>query len=275
MGTANICWKISQLTGLIQAWGLLVLYRFVTMYVYVNWAVECWALWGDPKRDVCRTLCYTQWAMYGSQTRATTQELSWQAEADPCTIGVTHTAHWSCTPCAQQERWLNHFHHYTVQNYTGNISLICYRWCQDFHTGGLRCTSIYIYFDPFKQHYGNSLVNENKDCTWYNLLSASMCAYIECPALIVVSGAQSNHSSIKWTPDLSTKWNFVLCQAVGCFMPSYVRLTVPSQWQQIASPAFLIFLIINVLRKTECNRACSLGVIMYRVWMYSRCTEHA
>ena len=48
------------------------------------------------------TLCYTQWAVYGSRTIATTKEPSWQAEGDTHNSGDTHTQHivhqYTCPP---------------------------------------------------------------------------------------------------------------------------------------------------------------------------------
>jgi len=53
------------------------------------------------------TLCYTQWAVYGSQTIATTQELSWHTEADAHITGDIHKLHTDSAHCAVSTRgWL-------------------------------------------------------------------------------------------------------------------------------------------------------------------------
>ena len=57
-------------------------------------AVECRALQGEPEWDTgsqCRYTVLHTVSRYGSRTVATTQELSWWADADMCISGIMYT----------------------------------------------------------------------------------------------------------------------------------------------------------------------------------------
>ena len=60
----------------------------------MSWGTHCGVSLSETQAVNASTLCYTQWAMYGSQTIGT-KLTGWSRH------GVTHTAHWSSTTCTQ------------------------------------------------------------------------------------------------------------------------------------------------------------------------------
>jgi len=70
-------------------------------------AVECRALQGEPEWDTgsqCRYTVLRTVSRYWSRTVATTQELSWRADADMCITGIMYT---HCT-LIQHTMWCTH-----------------------------------------------------------------------------------------------------------------------------------------------------------------------